>query len=93
MTFKTKIFNQIYEQLYLQGVNPEEEKELSKIMLYFIHNTTLDKNTLLTCIENEDYYKLKIKTPIKKLSEEKKEELIEKHISFICKSCRTVIST
>ena len=49
MSFKTEIFNKIYEELFLKGISSEDEKELAKILFCFLDNVTLDKNTLLKC--------------------------------------------
>lgn len=92
MTFRTKIFNQIYEQAYLKGVNPEEEIELSRVMMYFLYNVKLDNDVLLEQIIKEEIYKLRINKKIEELSDKEKNELIQEHLNFIEDSCKTVIN-
>lgn len=92
MDFKTTIFNKIYKELYLKGVNPKDEKELAKILFYFLDNITLDKNTLLKCIEKEDWYKFKYKKSVNELTNEEKEEVLDIHIDFIATSCDELLN-
>lgn len=92
MSFKTEIFNKIYEELFLKGISSEDEKELAKIMFCFLDNVTLDKNTLLKCIEKEDWYKFKYKKSINELTNEEIEEVLDIHIDFIDTSCDELLN-